>query len=125
MEDRAEVATWLVLFAGLGADARMFEGQREAFPDLYVPPWIDPRGRETLPEYAQRIAERTAAEVGDAEGQLFVGGVSLGGMVALEAARHLRPRAVFLIASCRSWRPVPPVYLPLAKALRFVPPGMM
>jgi pimeloyl-ACP methyl ester carboxylesterase len=115
----------LVLFAGLGADARVFEGQFEDFPDLYVPPWIDPREREPLADYARRMAEQTAAALGDADGPLFVGGVSLGGMIALEAARHLRPRAVFLIASCRSWRSVPAAYLPVARAVRFVPPRAM
>jgi pimeloyl-ACP methyl ester carboxylesterase len=115
----------LVLFAGLGADARVFEGQFEEFPDLYVPPWIEPRERESLADYARRMAEQTAAALGVVQGPLFVGGVSLGGMIALEAARHLRPRAVFLIASCRSWRSVPAVYLAVARAMRFVPPTAM
>jgi pimeloyl-ACP methyl ester carboxylesterase len=115
----------LLLFAGLGADARVFEGQFEEFPNLYVPPWIDPREREPLGDYARRMAERTAAALGDVDRPLFVGGVSLGGMIALEAARHLRPRAVFLIASCRSWRSVPALYLPVARGVRFVPPRAM
>jgi pimeloyl-ACP methyl ester carboxylesterase len=119
------LAPRLVLFAGLGADARVFEGQFEAFPDLYVPPWIEPRGREPLADYARRMAEQVATTVGGTDFPLFVGGVSLGGMIALEAARHLRPRAVFLIASCRSWRSVPAVYLPVARAVRFVPAGAM
>jgi pimeloyl-ACP methyl ester carboxylesterase len=115
----------VVLFAGLGADARMFEGQFEAFPDLYVPPWIDPRPDERLADYARRMAEQTAEALRGGDRPLFVGGVSLGGMIALEAARHLRPRAVFLIASCRSWQSVPPVYLPVAKALRYAPAAAM
>ena len=90
-----------------------------------MPPWIEPREHEPLAVYARRMAEGTSTALEDADAPLFVGGVSLGGMIALEAARHLRPRAVFLIASCRSWRSVPAVYLPLARAVRFVPRGAM
>ena len=33
----------LLLLPGLGADRRLFEPQRQAFPQLVVPPWIPPR----------------------------------------------------------------------------------
>jgi pimeloyl-ACP methyl ester carboxylesterase len=89
--------TRLVLLPGLGADAALFDPQRAAFPDLEVPAWPDPHPGETLPAFAARVAERV--EPGDG---LVLGGVSFGGMVALEMARVLRPRAVVLIASCTS-----------------------
>ena len=85
----------LVMLPGLGADDRLLEPQRHAFPDLVVPRWIPPRRFETLPEYAVRLA----AEIPPAP-RLVLGGVSLGGMVAYEMARHLRPAAVILVASC-------------------------
>lgn len=37
----------------------------------------------------------------------YLGGVSLGGMVAQEMARHVQPRAVILIGSCRSGSALP------------------
>ena len=87
----------LVLLPGLGADEQLFAPQRKAFPALEVPAWLDPAAGETLPAFAARMA-------GQVEGgpDLVLGGVSFGGMVALEMARLLKPRAVVLIASCRS-----------------------
>ena len=86
----------LVLLPGLGADARMFEGQRAVVPELEVPEWIEPIGRESLADYSRRMAETiTPTE------RLFLGGSSFGGMVALEMARHIPAQGVILIGSCR------------------------
>ncbi len=86
----------LILLPGLGADARLFEPQRRAFPRLETPRWLPPRRGESLSGYAARMAEQV-----DTREPYVLGGVSLGGMVALEMARHLRPDAVLLIGSCR------------------------
>lgn len=91
----------LILFPGLGADARLLEPQRQAFPEMIVPPWIPPRRSESLSRYAARLAEGLPCRR-----PCVLGGVSLGGMVALEVARHVRPDLVVLIASCRSGRAV-------------------
>ena len=88
----------LILLAGMGADERVVAPQREAFPQLIVPPWTPPQAREPLPDYAARFAREV-----DPGGPCFVGGASFGGFVAIEMARHLaNPRGVFLIGSCRS-----------------------
>jgi pimeloyl-ACP methyl ester carboxylesterase len=87
----------LLLLPGLGADQRLFTPQRQAFPDLDVPAWIEPHSGERLTDYADRLAERLRPRR-----PLVLGGVSLGGMIAWELARHLRPEALVLIASCRS-----------------------
>ncbi len=89
----------LILLPGLGADDRLLEPQRAAFPQLIVPPWIPPQKNESLPQYATRMAE-TVTPSRDAP--LVLGGVSFGGMLAYEMARYLKPDAVVLIASCRS-----------------------
>ncbi|MDY0167014.1 MAG: alpha/beta hydrolase [Thermoguttaceae bacterium] len=91
----------LILLPGVGADARLFEPQRAAFPDLLVPEWLPPEPKEPLPHYAARMAEAMAPLFEGAE-PVVLGGVSFGGMVAYEAARHVRPAAVVQIASCRS-----------------------
>lgn len=94
----------LLLLPGLGADERLFAPQRPAFPGLEVPPWIEPRPQDRLTDYADRLAERLQPQR-----PLILGGVSLGGMVAWELARHLRPEALVLIASCRTPRSISPV----------------
>jgi pimeloyl-ACP methyl ester carboxylesterase len=89
----------------MGVDERLFQPQRQAFPRLEVPAWIEPQRRESLPEYARRWADTV-----NAEQPFYLGGVSFGGMVAYLAARHLTPRAVFLIATCRSGRALPTLF---------------
>lgn len=80
----------------------MYAPQLAAFPRLEVPLWITPQPRESIPEYARRMAERI-----DAKRPFFLGGSSFGGPVALEMARILRPLAVFLLGSFRSARSIP------------------
>jgi pimeloyl-ACP methyl ester carboxylesterase len=91
----------LILLPGLGADHRLLEPQRREFPDLIVPPWFPPRKNQSLADYAAQMAE----VVGPLRAKrLVLGGVSFGGMLAYEMARHLKPDAVVLIASCRNRR---------------------
>jgi pimeloyl-ACP methyl ester carboxylesterase len=89
----------LVLLPGLGADAELLAPQRRAFPDLEVLPWLQPRPAESLEDFGRRMAQSSALD-----GRAVIGGVSFGGMVATVMARHLRPRALVLIASCTSGR---------------------
>lgn len=98
----------LVLLPGLGADAEMFFPQREAFGDaVHVPDWIAP---EDAGENFARYAERWAGPINemiagfDPGRPWFLGGASMGGMLAMELVPHLKrqPAAVLLIASARS-----------------------
>ena len=97
----------MILLPGMGADARMFAGQLEAFTNLRVLEWIPERAGESLADYAQRLAAPLAGEPVE-----FLGGASLGGMVALELARQLKPRAIFLLGSARSPRGIRPLLRP-------------
>jgi pimeloyl-ACP methyl ester carboxylesterase len=87
----------------MGADERLFEPQRRAFPQIIVPHWITPLPGESLAAYAQRFALHV-----DPGGPCYVGGASFGGFVAIEVARHLDAQACFLIGSARG-----PAELPL------------
>lgn len=106
----------LVMIPGLGADARLFEPQRAAFPDLEVVEWIPPRPREPLSGYALRLAEGVK---GDTPPVLV--GVSMGGIVALEMARPLGALGMVLVASCRSRRAISRLALPFERAGRMIP----
>ena len=92
----------LILVSGMGADHRLLCHQVAAFPNAIVLPWLDPEPRETLASYARRLARAN-----DPGGPCFVGGVSLGGMIAQEMTRHLDARACFLISTIRSARQLP------------------
>jgi pimeloyl-ACP methyl ester carboxylesterase len=103
----------LILLPGLGADHRLFEPQRAAFPGLLVPPWLVPKRKERLADYAARMAETIVPTR-----PMVLGGSSFGGMVAYEMARYLRPEAVVLMGSCRS----PQALHPVARGLRPIVP---
>ena len=101
----------LFVLSGIGGDERLFDAQR-AVRDIRPIRWILPADpREPLSEYAARLARQLAI------GEPFdVGGSSFGGMIALELARHLSPRQVFLFGSCRS----PDAIAPSLRALRLL-----
>jgi pimeloyl-ACP methyl ester carboxylesterase len=87
----------LILLSGLATDASVFAPQRLAFPQLIVPPWIKPLSNEPLSAYAERFAAECCPT-----GGCVLGGASFGGMLALEMARFVKPRALLLIGSVRS-----------------------
>ena len=106
----------LIMFPGMGASQRMFQAQRLAFPDLIVPEWIEPKYKESLSDYARRMAEAI-----DPGRPCIVGGASFGGMVALEVARHLETRACLLISSVRSRKELPWRYRWLVPLVTTIP----
>jgi pimeloyl-ACP methyl ester carboxylesterase len=106
----------LILLPGLGADRRLFRFQAAAIQNVVAVDWIEPEPRETLAAYGKRIARAV-----DPGGPCFVGGCSLGGMVALEMTPHLDARACFLISSIRGPEELPLRYRPLAPLGRMVP----
>ena len=119
----ATVGTRLVLFPGLGADGRLFEPQRRGLPRVRVevPPWIKADSiDETVESYSRRMAALVPpARPGE---RLFLGGVSFGAIVALEAARHLHgTRAVFMMGGCRDTRAVAPFFRFACGLTRWVP----
>jgi len=111
----------LVLLPGLGADARMFSPQASAFEGLIVPPWIEPKPRESLSDYAARLTQTVRREP---DCPLILGGVSLGGMIAYEMARHLVPDALVLVATCRTHEALAP-YRPLVPLVRRLPTAVL
>ncbi len=92
----------LILFSGLGADERVFANQQREFPQLIVPPWRPPQRGDTLTTYCQRLAGELSLS-----GPVIVGGISFGGIVASEFARHVDARCCLLISSLRSPRQLP------------------
>lgn len=92
----------LILLPGLGSSPAVFDHQRKAFGDrLETPAFIPHEPGESVSAYAKRWA-RQLSRPGD-DRPLFIGGVSFGGMLAQEMARHMdpKPRAVLLISTTR------------------------
>jgi len=91
-----------ILFTGMDADDRLFEGQREEFGEIITPAWVEPLPRESLRSYAQRMLEQTGVQ-----GPCILGGASFGGVIAQEAAHLIEAKALFLIGSLRHPRELP------------------
>ena len=88
--------TPLILLSGLGADERVLAPLKPAFAHLIIPPWIPPMPDESLAHYAARTAHAI-----DPRRPCFIGGISFGGMLAIEMTHHLEALGCFLIASAR------------------------
>jgi len=106
----------LVMVSGLGGDERLFEPQRSLPWPIHAVKWLEPHRHDTLASYSQRLAAAlTVAE------PFFLGGVSMGGMMALEMSRWLRPEAVLLIASARSGRVIYPFWRVVGRVIGWMP----
>jgi pimeloyl-ACP methyl ester carboxylesterase len=89
--------------SGLAADKRVFK-------NILVPShcemvhldWIPPVNKETLTAYSLRLAKKI-----DTEEPFSLVGLSMGGMIAAEIARHYRPAQVILISSVPSSEQLP------------------
>lgn len=110
----------LIMLPGMGTQARLLEPQRRAFPTLQTPDWIACRHGESLGEYARRLLETV-----DPTPPVYLGGVSFGGMLALEMAAHCKAEAVLLIGSARSGLQVPGHFRTTARVGRRMPMWMM
>jgi pimeloyl-ACP methyl ester carboxylesterase len=96
----------LLLFPGLGVDARVYAPQRNLPVNLEIIEWIEPQSAdESLAHYAERMS----AVIGPSPNH-FVGGISLGSMVALEVASRINARGVFVIGGCSSHRQISPLF---------------
>src|SRR4051812_28886981 len=117
----------LVLFSGLGVDGGLFAPQRSLPVHLVTPDWIDPLGRaETVEQYARRMADRVAPELSRlGPGPLYLGGLSFGAAVALEAARVLRPAGIFLMSFGYSGQVMGRHMRVMLRAASRVPPPVM
>lgn len=115
--DESEPDLPIILLPGLNGDARVFGPQAMAFPSMTIGRWIPPTGSEGLADYAKRLAR-----VLDPGRPCVVGGVSFGGIVAMEIARHLQARACVLIASSRDVDGMPAVVRLLRPIASVIPP---
>lgn len=107
----------LVLFSGLGIPPALLTPQFHINGvDVTAAAWPTIVAAENIAQFAARAAEQIVAS-----DDLYVGGVSFGGMVALEVARIVRPRGVFLIAAAKSGSALSPIVRLVALAASKLP----
>ena len=107
----------IYLIPGLGGDKRMYAGQLARFPSTTVLEFIPPRKAEKISEYAKRLAASI-----DLSKEFILVGVSLGGILAQEIAKHYTPKKVVVISSVKSREELPLwmrifKYIPLPKLI--------
>lgn len=101
----------LFLFSGLGADHRVFQFlDLSGFKVTYIK-WLEPFPRETMQQYAARLTAQI-----DSETPILVG-LSFGGMMAMEVAKHIATEKIILISSAKTQKEIPP-YFRLAGKLK-------
>lgn len=96
----------LYLISGLGADERIFNNLR--FPSDYQVHhlhWIAPLQDEPIGQYAARMAQGIMAD-----GPVSIIGVSFGGIMSLEIARHIPVEKNILLSSIKQTSEKPPYY---------------
>jgi len=104
------------LITGFGLDKRVLECLNlppERFRCVDLIP-VEPG--ESMPRYALKLAEKIGFQTGDA-----VGGLSLGGMLALEIAKQCDASQVTLLSSCTHPRFIRPQFRAAGRLARWTP----
>src|SRR5258705_6725488 len=82
--------------SGLGADERIFTNLRLEGYELKHIPWLRPNKKESLQEYAKRMAKSIQHD------SPVLLGVSFGGMIGIEIARQIPLQKLIIISSIKS-----------------------
>jgi pimeloyl-ACP methyl ester carboxylesterase len=106
----------LVLFSGMGGDARLMRPIRIPGVEVVTPDHLEPEPGEDLGGYAERLADAAGVLPTD-----VVGGASFGGMVAAELSRRRPVAGVVLLGTCLHPERLPPPQRWLARGERFIP----
>jgi pimeloyl-ACP methyl ester carboxylesterase len=93
------------VFSGLGSDERVFKYlDFGADVEIRVIKWIQPIMTESIADYALRLCTQI-----DGEGAYYLG-VSFGGLVAIEVAKHIPAKKIILISSVKAAKELPGFY---------------
>ena len=87
--------------SGLGADERVFQKLKfQGYQPIHIC-WVEPKPRESIAEYAQRLTTQIESE------HPILIGLSFGGIMAVEMAKHIDTKKVILISSTKNEREIP------------------
>lgn len=95
--------------SGLGADERLFASLDLGNQHVVHIPWGNPGSHRDLTSYAASLAKGITSE------KPVLLGVSLGGIVAVEIAKHIPAARVILISSAKTYKELPSYYRIAAK----------
>jgi len=110
----------LYLLPGLGANKHMYGYHWQNKSNIKLIDWPEYSGEKTLQEVALRIIIKNSLTSTD-----YIGGSSLGGMVALEIFKKLRNPKVVLLGSAFSPAEVSPLLLNLSPLTKSITPNFI
>jgi pimeloyl-ACP methyl ester carboxylesterase len=91
----------IYIFSGLGADHRVFKYiDLPAYKITHVA-WVDPTKNESLGSYAERLCHQITTL------KPILIGLSFGGIIAVEIAKHIDTEKIILISSIKSRKEIP------------------
>ncbi len=101
----------IYVFTGLGADERVFYKINFGNYNPIHIKWITPIQKETIEEYALRLTQQITTS------NPILLGLSFGGMMAVEVAKHIDTEKIILISSSKNKNEIP-FYYKLAGRMR-------
>ncbi len=111
----------IYLLTGLGADERVFHRMDFSEYSVTYIKWITPNHKESIESYAIRLREQITVP------NPILIGLSFGGMMAIEIAKHIETKQVILIASAKTKHEIPFYYrlAGLLKIHKVMPSGVL
>ncbi len=94
----------IYILSGLGADERVFKSIRFGDNQIHFIKWIQPIPKESIEEYSKRLLSQIHSH------RPVLIGLSFGGMMAVEIAKHIETEKVILISSAKSGKEIPIYY---------------
>ncbi|TDS12309.1 alpha/beta hydrolase [Sphingobacterium paludis] len=101
----------IYIFSGLGADERAFQNIDFSGLDIQHVKWLTPNNEESIRAYAKRLATQII------EKEPILIGLSFGGIMALEVAKHIAVKRIILLSSAKKKDEIP-IYFRLAGKIR-------
>ena len=84
------------VFSGLGADERVFCKINFSGYTVHFIQWIAPKKNEAIEDYSLRLTAQITKE------NPILVGLSFGGMMAVEVAKHISTEKIIIISSAKS-----------------------
>jgi pimeloyl-ACP methyl ester carboxylesterase len=91
----------LYIFCGLGANEKAFRRLDFSGYDVTFIKWIKPLRKDTVESYALKLIEQITAT------RPVLIGLSFGGLMAVEAAKHVETEKIILISSAKTKNEIP------------------
>ena len=89
------------VFSGLGADERVFHKIDFSLYNVHFVKWITPKKNEPIEDYSLRLAAQITKE------NPILVGLSFGGMIAVEVAKHIYTEKIIIISSAKCKNEIP------------------